>query len=64
MRPRLVVYGHIHEARGLSFDGTTLFVNAASFPPGGCAEPIVVDVPLDKRELAAVVPPSCWALQQ
>ena len=32
-RPRVVVSGHIHEAYGLnSFDGKTLFVNAASKP--------------------------------
>ena len=34
VRPRVVVMGHIHEARGFSFDGHTLFVNVASSSGG------------------------------
>mmetsp|Transcript_61340 Transcript_61340/g.164749 ORF Transcript_61340/g.164749 Transcript_61340/m.164749 type:complete len:249 (+) Transcript_61340:124-870(+) len=35
--PRLVVSGHIHEARGAAARGATRFVNAANCGPGGYA---------------------------
>ena len=59
-----MVYGHIHEAHGCSFDGETLFVNAASFPPGGRVEPIVVYIPQDRSKRTAVVSPSGWSPPQ
>lgn len=44
VRPQFCISGHIHEARGVSFDGVTHYVNAASHVPGGHA-PFVFDVP-------------------
>jgi Icc-related predicted phosphoesterase len=61
VRPRLHVFGHIHEGRGASFDGQTLYVNASSVderyrPTNPC---IVVDVPHDPTQPARVVEPQC-----
>jgi Icc-related predicted phosphoesterase len=62
--PRLHVFGHIHEGHGLSFDGTTVYVNASSVT---CTNyqvrnpVIVIDLPLHDITLPAqcVHPPPC-----
>lgn len=61
VRPRLHVFGHIHEGRGVTHDGTTMYVNASSVThnytrqhPG-----IVVDLPLDVELPAQLVKPDC-----
>jgi Icc-related predicted phosphoesterase len=61
VRPRLHVFGHIHEGRGASFDGRTLYVNASSVddryrPSNPC---FVVDVPHDPAQAACIVEPRC-----
>jgi len=60
IKPRVHVFGHIHEGRGLSYDGTTLYVNACSvdrnYDPQPC---IVVDLPFDTTKPAKVVKPRC-----
>lgn len=56
VKPRLHVFGHIHEGAGTHAEGGTLFVNASNctvrYDPTN--PPIVVDVPLD-RDAPAVV---------
>jgi len=49
-RPRVVVSGHIHEGYGCSFDGHTLFINAASVRRWSYElnDAILVDLPHDK----------------
>lgn len=59
VKPRIHVYGHIHEDSGYSYDGQTLFVNASSVnigyqPVHPC---IVIDLPLDKSLPAQIVHP-------
>jgi Icc-related predicted phosphoesterase len=61
IKPRLHVFGHIHENQGCSFDGKTLFVNASTCslsykPEQPC---IVVDLPHDRSEPARLVIPHC-----
>lgn len=62
VKPRLHVYGHIHEGYGTSFDGQTLYVNASSLDIGYQAiNPcIVIDLPLDVSKPAMVVQPTRW----
>lgn len=61
VRPRLHIYGHIHEGYGTSFDGRTLYVNASSLDIGYEAiNPcIVIDLPHDMDQPARVVQPRC-----
>jgi Icc-related predicted phosphoesterase len=61
VRPRLHIYGHIHEGYGTSFDGHTLYVNASSLDIGYEAiNPcIVIDLPHDMTQPARVVEPCC-----
>lgn len=61
VKPRLHVYGHIHEGYGTSFDGHTLYVNASSLDLSyEATNPcIVVDVPHDASLPAVVVTPQC-----
>lgn len=59
IKPRIHVFGHIHEDGGVSFDGQTLFVNASSVnlkyrPNQPC---IVLDLPHDKTLPAQIVKP-------
>jgi len=59
--PRLHVFGHVHESHGVTFDGTTLFVNASSISSNykktyPC---VVVDVPHDKSKPAIWIQPQC-----
>eukprot|EP00585_Thalassiosira_rotula_P010434 CAMPEP_0196155020 /NCGR_PEP_ID=MMETSP0910-20130528/39942_1 /TAXON_ID=49265 /ORGANISM="Thalassiosira rotula, Strain GSO102" /LENGTH=454 /DNA_ID=CAMNT_0041419161 /DNA_START=95 /DNA_END=1456 /DNA_ORIENTATION=- len=61
VKPRLHVFGHIHEGRGVTHDGTTMYVNASNVShnytrqhPG-----IVVDLPHDADMPARLVEPEC-----
>lgn len=47
VRPAFCVYGHIHEDAGISFDGTTHFLNAASVSSKYVVQhaPLVFDLP-------------------
>ena len=62
VKPRLHIYGHIHEGYGASFDGSTLYVNASSLDIGYEAiNPcIVIDLPHDKSQPAMIVEPQRW----
>lgn len=61
IQPRLHIFGHIHEGYGVTFDGTTLYVNASnvdhSYQPVNL--PIVIDLPRDATQPAHVVQPHC-----
>ena len=61
VKPRLHIFGHIHEGYGASFDGTTLFVNASNL--NFCYEHvhpcIVIDLPHDPSQSARIVKPQC-----
>lgn len=48
VKPRYHVFGHIHEGYGMSTDGVTTFINAASCTKGYKLEnpPIIFDIPL------------------
>ncbi|KAG7343145.1 metallophosphoesterase domain containing protein [Nitzschia inconspicua] len=61
VRPRLHIYGHIHEGYGTSFDGHTLYVNASSLDIAYEAiNPcIVIDLPRDLSRSAKLVEPYC-----
>lgn len=59
IQPRVHVFGHIHESKGVTYDGKTLFANASSCsleyrPDNHC---IVIDLPLDKELTAQLVTP-------
>jgi hypothetical protein len=61
IRPRLHVFGHIHEGHGVSFDGHTLFVNASNCntkyqTANRCT---VIDLPHDTSKPAMIVEPHC-----
>jgi hypothetical protein len=66
VRPRLHVFGRIHEGYGTSWDGQTLFVNASNLndryrPVNPC---IVVDFPIrtansSSQKPARIVEPKC-----
>lgn len=58
-KPRVHIFGHIHEGAGTTFDGKTLFVNASNLDTRYQAVhfPVVVDLPHDPGSLAKVVPP-------
>lgn len=62
VKPRVHVFGHIHEGYGTYYDGHVLYVNACSvnvtYDPVNY--PIVVDVPhVDKSQPARIVRPNC-----
>lgn len=59
IRPRVNVFGHIHEGYGVTFDAQTLFVNASSVDVNYKVlnHAIVIDVPHDKTKPAMLVPP-------
>ena len=61
VKPRIHVFGHIHEAAGVSFDGHTLYINASNLNLSYKAShrPVVVDLPLDKSKPAMIVQPQC-----
>jgi predicted phosphodiesterase len=61
IRPRLHVFGHIHEGHGVTFDGHTLFVNASNCntryqTANRCT---VIDLPHDTSKPAMIVEPDC-----
>mmetsp|Transcript_17480 Transcript_17480/g.33136 ORF Transcript_17480/g.33136 Transcript_17480/m.33136 type:complete len:440 (+) Transcript_17480:109-1428(+) len=61
IHPRLCVFGHIHEDASVTFDGKTLYVNAANVsiryrPQRPC---VVIDLPHNPNESARVVVPKC-----
>jgi len=62
VKPKINVFGHIHEDHGVTYDGTTLYVNASSVNKQYEAVrlPIVIDVPLndDDDDCAKVVKPT------
>lgn len=62
IKPKINVFGHIHEDYGVTYDGTTLYVNASSVNKQYEAVrlPIVIDVPLGKDgdDCAMVVKPT------
>ena len=63
--PRVHLFGHIHEARGSSFDGKTLYVNASNLDlhSGRVVHPCyVIDVPHDRSQPARMVEPDCKQL--
>uniref|UniRef100_A0A7S4QSS6 EF-hand domain-containing protein n=1 Tax=Alexandrium monilatum TaxID=311494 RepID=A0A7S4QSS6_9DINO len=51
IRPAFCVYGHVHEGAGVTFDGTTHFVNACSLNEHyECIHaPLVFDLPIPNR---------------
>jgi Icc-related predicted phosphoesterase len=52
IKPRLHVFGHIHESRGVIQRNGTIFVNAAMHgPKGQIQKPIVIDITKDKIEV-------------
>jgi len=61
IRPRIHLFGHIHEAYGVTSDGQTLYVNASSVTLTYRAEQacIVFDLPHDKTLPAVLVLPQC-----
>lgn len=66
VRPRLHMFGHIHEGYGCSFDGKTLFVNASSLNVQYEVTnvPIVIDLPHDMSLPAMVVEPKAVPMQE
>ncbi|CAE8698018.1 unnamed protein product [Polarella glacialis] len=60
VRPRLMIFGHIHEGYGVSYDGHTLFVNASSCSHDNddwtLNHPIVIDLPNDPSKSPVVLP--------
>ena len=60
IRPKINVFGHIHEGHGVTYDGTTLYVNASSMNRTYEAVhlPIVIDFSLNETESPEVVQPS------
>ena len=61
VRPRLHVFGHIHEGYGVSHDGTTMYVNASSVSHNYTRQnpSVVVDLPRDQDVPAQLVKPDC-----
>ena len=61
VKPRLHVFGHIHEGRGVSYDGTTLYINASNVSHNYTRHhpSIVVDLPHDTSLPAQLVTPDC-----
>ena len=61
VKPRVHIFGHIHEDAGATFDGQTLFVNASNvdITYRNVNYPIVIDLPYDTTKPAMLVPPEC-----
>ena len=61
IKPRLHVFGHIHEGYGVTYDGKTLFVNASSVSHNYTSQnlSIVVDLPHDLGMPARLAKPDC-----
>ena len=61
VRPRVVVFGHIHEAFGWTWYKSILFVNASSecgYHGANLNPPVVIDLPLDLDKKPVVVSPT------
>lgn len=61
VKPRIHIFGHIHEGAGCSFDGTTIYANASNCtirykPEQEC---VVIDLPNDPSKSAVIVLPTC-----
>lgn len=61
VKPRLMVFGHIHEGYGTTYDGTTLYVNASNLDLDykNVHPCTVIDLPNDPSQPPRVVQPSC-----
>lgn len=61
VKPRLHVFGHVHEGYGITHDGTTMYVNASSVSKNYTQHnpSIVVDLPHDHDMPAQLVNPDC-----
>mmetsp|Transcript_132340 Transcript_132340/g.197196 ORF Transcript_132340/g.197196 Transcript_132340/m.197196 type:complete len:389 (+) Transcript_132340:122-1288(+) len=61
VKPRLHIFGHIHEGAGVSFDGNVLYVNASNLNIKYQAVnyPVVIDLPHDVSQPAMIAPPNC-----
>ena len=61
VKPRLHVFGHIHEGYGASYDGDTLYLNASNVGQNYQSHQpcFVVDVPFDSSAPALLVKPQC-----
>jgi predicted phosphodiesterase len=61
IKPRVHIFGHIHEGAGATFDGQVLYINASNLNVKYQAvnHPIVIDVPYDRSKPAMIVPPHC-----
>ena len=61
IKPRLHLFGHIHEGYGVSFDGTTLYVNGSNVCQNYTKRNpcVVVDLPHDRSLPAMLVIPVC-----
>uniref|UniRef100_A0A0N4Z3N7 Metallophos domain-containing protein n=1 Tax=Parastrongyloides trichosuri TaxID=131310 RepID=A0A0N4Z3N7_PARTI len=48
VKPKYHVFGHIHQRRGVTTNGSTIFINAAicDHKLNSCYEPIIFDIPL------------------
>eukprot|EP00804_Cyclotella_cryptica_P013492 CCRYP_017215-RA/>CCRYP_017215-RA protein AED:0.00 eAED:0.00 QI:343/1/1/1/1/1/2/524/371 len=59
VKPRLHVFGHIHESYGVTHDGTTMYVNASSVSQNYTQQnpSIVIDLPVDQNSPARLVTP-------
>ena len=57
IRPRIHVFGHIHESSGVSKIGGTLFINAASKIPKSklLNKPIIVDYSIENSSQVTVI---------
>lgn len=57
IQPKINVFGHIHEGYGVTYDGTTLYVNASTMNEMYEAVhlPIVIDIPLSSSEKSPCV---------
>lgn len=62
IKPRLHIFGHIHEGYGCSWDGQTMYVNASNLDMSYEAiNPcIVIDLPHDKSQPPTIVQPQQW----
>jgi hypothetical protein len=61
IKPRVHIFGHIHEGAGVTFNGYTLYINASNLNSMYRAKvhPVVIDIPLDPSRPAMVVTPTC-----
>lgn len=65
IKPRVSIFGHVHEGYGTTFDGNTLYVNASSVDLNYVSnrQAIVIDVPHDQSKHAMIVPPAACTMK-